>query len=173
MVRRAIGKWCGFALLAVPFAVLMWSLHLAAQTVQSGNPNPTPVGIVSSNVAVCDPYNPMNCLTPSATTIANSTGSSGGAATATMAAVVGKTNYLCSIDIESVGAAGSVSPITVTGLLGGTITYQGFVAVAAGSSFLRTYSPCLSASAANVAIVVTTTALASATDEIIASGFTH
>jgi hypothetical protein len=35
---------------------------LAAQTVQSGNPSPTPIGVVGANNAICDPYNPTICI---------------------------------------------------------------------------------------------------------------
>jgi hypothetical protein len=120
--------------------------------VQSGNPSPGPIGIDSANVAVCDPYNPMNCLTPATTTMILASGTTG-AVTATMPIVAGQTNYLCGIDIEAVGGTAVVSPITITGLLGGTFTiYQAITSAATGVGFQKTWTPCLPASAAGVAI---------------------
>ncbi|MEJ0096159.1 MAG: hypothetical protein WDN46_22925 [Methylocella sp.] len=37
-----------------------------AQVVQDGAPNPVPTGIVGSNVGICDPGNPTNCIKPNA-----------------------------------------------------------------------------------------------------------
>ena len=62
--------------------------------------------LVSSNVAVCDPYNPMNCLSPAVNTLVVAAGTTG-AVTGTMPAVAGKTNYLCGYDIEKVSCVRS------------------------------------------------------------------
>jgi len=158
-----------------PGVFVLFGETVAAQTVQNSNPNPGPVGILSGNVAVCDAYNPNNCLTPGATTVNNASGTTG-IVTATMAAVPGKTNYICGIEVDAVGSAtGSVSPMTLTGVLGGTITYQGFQAlVAPGATFIRNYNPCLAASAVNTAISLATTADATGTGiTVILWGFTH
>jgi hypothetical protein len=173
-MRDAIGLWAFTAFWVVFGGTILWWSHLAAQTVNSGNPNPSPVGIVSANVAVCDPYNPMNCLTPGATTVVNAAGTTG-IVTATMAAVAGKTNYLCGVEVDVVGGTAAVSPMSLTGVLGGTITYQGFLSAAApGLVFTRNYSPCLAASAANIAIALATTADGTATSvTVILWGFTH
>jgi hypothetical protein len=84
MSPRVAMSWLAVAALALIAPILM-------AAVQSGNPSPGPVGIVSSNVAVCDPYNPMNCVTPAATTTILAGGTTG-AVTATMPIVAGQTN---------------------------------------------------------------------------------
>jgi hypothetical protein len=42
---------------------------VAAQTTQSGNPHPVPVGVVGANNAVCDPYNPTICIASGTPTV--------------------------------------------------------------------------------------------------------
>src|SRR5271170_1146404 len=169
-LRHAIGLWT-FTLFWVVFGgVVLWWAHLAAQTVQSGNPSPGPVGVISANVAVCDPYNPNNCLTPAATTNIISSGTTG-AVTGTMPGVTTLTNYLCSIDIEANGS-GVVSPLTVTGIFSGSI--QLFAVITAPTSYQKTWTPCLPAHSAGSSIQITTTADATASAvEVIVSGFTH
>lgn len=83
-----------------------------------------------------------------------------GAVTATLPAAAGKTTYICGFDISAAGTA-TISPITVTGVLGGTLTYQG---ISAGSApFSVRFGPCVPASAVNTAINVVTTADGTAT----------
>jgi hypothetical protein len=84
-----------------------------------------------------------------------------GAVTATLAGVVGRVNYLCGFDISATGGSATISPISVTGLLGGTFTYQGISA--GGAPFQHAFNPCVPASAANTAIAVSTTANGTAT----------
>lgn len=132
---------------------------VAAQ--QSGNPSPGPIGIVSSNVAVCDPSNPMNCLIPAGggpQVGARASGTTTGV-TATLPAVVGKTNYVCGFSVSADGT-GPVSPITVTGLVGGSMIFR---AVTAPTNFTQTFTPCISASGPNASNSVATTADATAT----------
>lgn len=84
-------------------------------------------------------------------------------ATATLAAVAGKTNYLAGALINGTGAtAAGVVLATITGLQGGTITVP--VAVAAGATvgnapIALAFNPPLKAAAANQAIVLTVPAL--------------
>lgn len=85
-----------------------------------------------------------------------------GAVTGTLAGAASKTTFICGFDISATGGVASLGPITVTGLLGGTFTYQLF-STATGVNFTKTYNPCLQASAVNTAIVVTTTADGTAT----------
>lgn len=87
------------------------------------------------------------------------TGSTG-AVTATLAAANGKTTFICGFDVSAAGSA-TISPITVTGLLGGTFTYQGISA--GGAPFMVRFAPCLPASAVDQAIAVVTTADGTAT----------
>ena len=79
-------------------------------------------------------------------------------ATATLAAVAGKTTYITGFSITGAGAtAASVVNPTITGLLGGTQTYT--LAVTAGATLANTplnvfFDPAIPASAVNTAIVV-------------------
>ena len=81
-----------------------------------------------------------------------------GAVTATMAALLGQINYVCSVHISALGGTATVGPITVAGLAGGnTLTYQ-VASLAAGNFLIVPFQPCFPASASNTAITVTTTA---------------
>lgn len=105
-------------------------------------------------------------VTTGSVVTANASGTTG-AVVATIPAVAGKTNNLCSFSVSATGT-GSVGPITITGLAGGTQTYQ----LTAPGSVGQAFSPCLPASAPNVAIVITTTADATATAvNVNAAGF--
>lgn len=84
-----------------------------------------------------------------------------GAVVGTMAAIAGKTNYLCGFDVSAIGGTAAVGPITVTGLITGSFTYE-LASTATGVTLSRVYSPCIPASAANTAVTVTTTADGSA-----------
>lgn len=107
---------------------------------------------------------------PPTQTTAIATGTTG-AVTATLAATASVTNYLCTVDVSATGGTAAIGPITITGLLGGTFTYQ-FFSTATGANFQRTFTPCVPASAVNTAIAVATTAdgTASAVD-VNLSGF--
>lgn len=85
------------------------------------------------------------------------------AAAATFAATAGKTNYLTGVEILAGGAtSAALVAATITGLLGGTITYP-FAAPAGATSaavpLIVTFNPPLPASAANIAITATLPAL--------------
>lgn len=89
------------------------------------------------------------------------TGQNTGAATAltaTLAAAVGKTTFISGFLISGLGAtAGSVIAVTVTGLLGGTVTF--YLAVPAGvtlgvAPLYVAFPVALPGSASNTAIVV-------------------
>jgi hypothetical protein len=56
----------GFLLVALVASVLS-TIVMAA--VQSGNPTPTPAGVVSTNAALCDPYNPTVCIAGGTSTV--------------------------------------------------------------------------------------------------------
>lgn len=84
-------------------------------------------------------------------------------AVATLTGSPGLTTYLSGFELTGAGAtAASVVLATVTGILGGTLTYV--IAVPAGATLALTpliveFSPSLPASAQNTAIVVTLAAL--------------
>jgi hypothetical protein len=88
------------------------------------------------------------------------TGSTG-IVTATLPGGAGDTTYLCGFDISAAGGTATISPITVTGLLGGTFTYQGISAGAV--PFSKAFWPCIPASNSNTSISVSTTADGTAT----------
>ena len=86
-------------------------------------------------------------------------------ASASMAAVVAKTNYVCGVEFTASGAtAASVVSPTITGLSGGTVTYTFAAPVGVSveaTPLLLQFTPCLSASAVNTAITATLPALGS------------
>lgn len=87
----------------------------------------------------------------------NATGTTG-AVVGTLAAAANKLTTLCDFDVSATGT-GSVGPVTIAGLLGGSRVYQ----LTAPSIVSKSFNPCLPASAPNTAITITTTADASAT----------
>jgi hypothetical protein len=105
---------------------------------------------------------------PSGTTGIQGNGSgTTGAVVGTLAAAAAKTTYICDFDVSATGT-GSVGPITIAGLLGGSKVYQ----LTAPGSVAKTFSPCLPGSAVNTAITITTTADPSATAvNVNSSGF--
>jgi len=101
---------------------------------------------------------------------ASATGTTG-AVVATISAKASQINSLCGFDVISSGVTSAITPITVTGLTGGTLTYTGIIAGTA--PFTPRFNPCIQGSAVNTAIVITTTASGSATAvSVNAYGFT-
>jgi hypothetical protein len=90
----------------------------------------------------------------------NTTGTTG-AVVGTLAAVAGKTTYICGFAVSAVGS-GAVGPITIAGLITASQVYQ-FTASAGGGALNQSFTPCIPASAANTAITTTTTADGTAT----------
>jgi hypothetical protein len=137
--------------------------------------NQATVGDTARNeIKVCDPVNPWRCAIvtsggtllpplPQTSIQGNSTGTSG-AVVGTLAAAAGKTTYLCDFDVSALGTAGTPGPVVVAGLLGGSKTYQmSVLATGVEQHILKTFTPCLAASAVNTAITITTTADATGT----------
>jgi len=97
--------------------------------------------------------------------------------TATLAAAAGHTCYLTGFEVTGGGAtAASIVPVTVTGLVGGTLTY--YVAVPAGATagivpLVVQYQRPLAASATNQAIAVSasTFGVGNAAASVVAHGF--
>lgn len=111
---------------------------------------------------VCpDPFVTAPC-TP---TTASATGTTA-AITATLAAVAGKTTYICGFYFTGTNAtaANTATSVTITGTIGGTMTF-GFPTLAAAATVANTipideqFIPCIAASAINTAIVVNGPAL--------------
>jgi hypothetical protein len=117
-------------------------------------------GIVS---IVADPLTgsaglPAMVYAPSQTPVTISATGAAATVAATIPAVAAKTNYLTGFEITAAGAtAASVVSLSVTGLLGGTVTYT-YAAVAGVTlgcvPLVVQFNPPLPASAVNTAIVV-------------------
>lgn len=81
-----------------------------------------------------------------------------GAVTATMAAVAAKTNWMCGFSVRAAATAATTGSVTITGILGGTMTFQEYIAPIA-TGMVPVEPPlghvCISGSATNTAIVLT------------------
>ena len=127
---------------------------------QTQDPTQGPAGTLASPVVMSNSGAPPAGVTP----LNSSSGNvAAAAATATLAAVPGQTNYLTGFDFTGAGAtAGSVVTGTITGLLGGTRSFS--IAVPAGAAvglapLSLSFDPPLPASAVNTAIVVSVPSL--------------
>lgn len=127
----------------------------AAGYVPCGTPGAQPLPATVLNTPAVVPQQPRVI-----TAIATGTT---GAVTATLAAVPNKTAYICGFDVSGIGGTAQLGPITVTGLLGGTFTYQQIVSTTSGVYFGRTFTPCIPAKDSTTAIAVVTTADGTAT----------
>jgi hypothetical protein len=81
----------------------------------------------------------------------------------TLPAVPGQTTYLCGFSIRSTATGGSAGTATVTGTLGGTLSYTHWTGPVAGGGGVGIVEPpigdnCIPASAINTAITVTSAA---------------
>jgi hypothetical protein len=112
-----------------------------------------------------------------ASVVASSGNAANAAATATMAAVPAKTNYITGFDVTGAGAtAGLAVVVTVAGLIGGaiTFTYTASVgALVANTPLMVRFPTPIAASAINTAITISCPALGlGATNNIVnAYGF--
>lgn len=109
---------------------------------------------------------------PGSVAVANAGAGTTGATTATLPATANAFTYLCNLKVSAAGS-GSISPITISGVQGGSWIVQGISA--GGAPYEPTaWTPCLRSSAVNTAIVITTTADGTATAvNVQASGFTQ
>lgn len=128
---------------------------------EAQNAWPTPGGSeANGSVQMCvnTAGNAVPCSTaPAAANVTGNGSGTTGAVVGTLAAATGKTTYICGFDVSAIGGTASVGPITVAGLLGGSMKYQ-LASSASGVTLSKTYSPCIPASAADTAITITTTA---------------
>jgi hypothetical protein len=106
------------------------------------------------------PSSPTSAFPAGATPITAAAQGTTASTTATLAAVAGKTTYICGWSIDADATAAVVGNMTVTGTVGGTLTRrQGVANVTNGTDATwSAYSPCIPASAANTAISVNSAA---------------
>lgn len=91
-------------------------------------------------------------------TTASATGTTG-ATTATLAAVSAKFTYLCGFTITSDATAAVAGTATVTGIVGGTMSFIQNVGAATAAGILsQTFNPCLQSSAVNTAVAINSVA---------------
>jgi hypothetical protein len=121
----------------------------------AANVSPNAVGNTSY------PFNPVTATL--ATPITGNAAGVAGAVVGTLAAAAGKTTYICGFDIQAIGATAAVGPITIAGVTGSSLVYQGSDTVAGGTVANERFNPCIPASAVNAPITITTTASAGAT----------
>jgi hypothetical protein len=92
----------------------------------------------------------------------NANGSTG-AVVGTLAAVAAKTTFVCGFTVNAAGGTAAVGPIVLAGIVGSSMTFQGFSSASGFAMNPMNFNPCLPASAPNTAITITTTADATAT----------
>jgi hypothetical protein len=98
---------------------------------------------------------PQTSGVPTGAIITGNAAGTTGAVVGTLAGVPNKTTYICGFSVSAAGTA-SVSPITIAGIVGSSMVFQG---LSAGVSPMEeTFYPCVPASAPNTAITITTTA---------------
>jgi hypothetical protein len=114
-------------------------------------------------------FGPARAQTPAQPTLngattaitGNATGTTG-AVVGTLAAVAGKVTYICGFEVDAIGGTAAVGPVTVAGLVGSSMVFQGSSTAAGGAVAKHDFAPCVPASNLNTAITVTTTADGSA-----------
>lgn len=141
-----------------------------AKVVQTCGVVPLPLAVGSTQYMTID-VNGNSCLGsisftgyPSgATAITGNAAGTTGAVVGTLAAAVGKTTYICGFHVDAIGGTASIGPVTVAGLIGSSMVFQGSSSANGNQGIpLMTFTPCVPASATNTAITITTTADGSA-----------
>lgn len=140
----------------------------------------TQLSFATAPVVITDinnnPVSPINGIPPDATSVVVTSGNVAAAvAAATIPAVAAKTNYLEGFDVTGTGStAGQVVVVTITGLLGGTVTYN----MASATGVLVQDTPLsirfirpLPASAVNTAIVVSCASLGAGSTNNVTTAF--
>lgn len=97
-------------------------------------------------------------FTSSQTPVSISANGTTAAVTATMAAVSGKTNWMCGFSVRAAATAATTGAVTITGILGGTMTFEEYISpIATGMTPVEPPlgHVCISGSATNTAIVLT------------------
>lgn len=92
----------------------------------------------------------------------NATGTTG-AVTGTLTAYANKVTYICGFEVDAIGGTAAVGPITLAGIVGSSMVFQGSSTAAGGVVAQHNFIPCISANAIDSSITVTTTADSTAT----------
>lgn len=92
----------------------------------------------------------------------NATGTTG-AVTGTLAAAANKVTYICGFEVDAIGGTAAVGPITLAGIVGSSMVFQGSSTAAGGVVARHNFTPCISANAIDSSITLTTTADSTAT----------
>jgi len=108
---------------------------------------------------------PTSGIQPTPLPIVRNVAGTTSAVVATLAAPAnGATNYLYGYTISGVGSAAAVVPVTISGILNGSIVVQVPIPITPGGVVVsQSFGIGISANGANTAIVLTTTADATAT----------
>lgn len=107
---------------------------------------------------------PANAVTTTPTPLVAKGAGSTGAVTGTLTPGSTATAYVCGFNVSYVGGVAQIGPLVLSGLLGGSFTFQLPVSTATGgNNFSQAFSPCIPASAVNTPIVMTTVADGTAT----------
>lgn len=103
---------------------------------------------------------PTNATTTTPTAVTASATGTTAATAATLAATASVTNFVCGFDVTADATALTTGTAVLSGTISGSLSYlQTIVAVTSGTSQLtRTFNPCIPASAANIAITITSAA---------------
>ena len=116
------------------------------------------------SVAETSPLPTVNS-SPSGGITGNAVGTTGAVVGTLAASTTGKTTFICGFNVQAIGGTATVGPVTIAGLVGSSQVYQTDVNSATVGKTVASanFSPCISASAANTAITITTTANGTAT----------
>jgi hypothetical protein len=166
---RFTGVWCAVSLLF--FGVIGAHAQAIGQGggasfnngIQGGTPGVPPAGsnvVTVQGVVAGNPVSSASIPYPVGAIVNAPVGTQANAITTTsITGVVGRTSFLCGVQITGLGATGaSTVTFTIGGLAGGTFTY--YITVPAGvttpiAPLLLTFNPPLQANATNVNIQLT------------------
>lgn len=119
-----------------------------------------PASVANSVPQTYSSQYPTNNVTTTPTAVTASATGTTAATAATIAATASVTNYVCGFTITADATALATGTAVLSGTISGSLSYlQTIVAVTSGASVLtQNFNPCIPASAANTAIVITSAA---------------
>lgn len=133
-------------------ALAVWIVVAAA-----GWSSPDPAAAYSGCPDPSNVFNPALSQYPCTPITISATGTTA-AVVATLAAVAGKTTYICGFSMDATATAATAGAATVTGTITGTLNFVmgvGATATNGSATLNRSFAPCIPASAANTTIVLT------------------